>query len=110
MNSMRQYKIRLLQFAACIFFLNAATAYGTCCFKMPMSDTSPVTEMPCQQNDDNAGTSNADNCILCVSLLVSFCEKADHPIDEAAIVVTTTPALITNSISPPFRPPIIFLS
>jgi hypothetical protein len=104
-------KIRLLQIASLVFFLNTTMAYGGCCFVTPTTDGAPEMEMPCHQVDDSGGeTSDSGNCLLCVPMLVSFNEKANSAIVDAIVVTTMTPALITNSIRPLFRPPITLLS
>ena len=104
----------LLQIATLVFFLNAASAFGSCCFAMAASDFMGAAgmEMPCHQTSDKSGDdSNSDDCCFtCMSMMASIDAKISNVSAAAAPYVKAMPALITSSIDPPFRPPITLLS
>jgi hypothetical protein len=102
----------LLQIATVVFFINAATAYGSCCLVMPASHDSVVSEMPCHQaEDDHDGTSSPDDCcLLCVSMTGhTYTARYFNP-HEPILDIPATTSFVVATADPPYRPPISHLS
>lgn len=99
----------LLQFAAVLFFLNAATAYGACC-SVP-TETETQIEMPCHQTEDGAGEEmSGECCLMCVPMLQTDSgSEVTVVVHPANLTASNTPQ-VTSGVDPPFRPPIQFLS
>ena len=104
----------LLQIAALVFFLNATSAFGSCCFAMAASDVMDAAgmEMPCHQTSDKGGDdSNTDDCCFtCMPMMASIDAKISNVPAATTPYIKAMPALITSSIDPLFRPPITPLS
>ncbi len=104
----------LLQIATLAFFLNAASAFGSCCFAMAASDVVDAAgmEMPCHQTSDNGeDDSNSDDCCFtCMSMMASIDAKISNVPAATTPYIKAMPALISSSIDPLFRPPITPLS
>jgi hypothetical protein len=119
---MRLIKLKqaLLQVTALVFVMNAAAAFGACCFSLPdeLSGSESIvatTQPPCHKSHQSAdkpdnSAAQDDCCLLCAPMMGA--PDIQRKLAQSTHIIPTHSSItfLVGGVDPPYRPPISNLS